>query len=93
MIKREVAETVAVQALTWMVNETDILQIFLNETGASAQDLKEGVREAEFLASVLDFLLLDDDIVVACCDDLELPRDSLMRARVSLPGGFVPDWT
>lgn len=93
MIGREIAETVAVQALTWMVGETEILQIFLNETGASAQDLKDGAGEPEFLASVLDFLLLEDSVVIRCCDELDLPRDSLMRARVSLPGGFVPDWT
>jgi hypothetical protein len=93
MIKQEVAETVAVQALTWMVSETEVLQIFLNETGASAQDLKEGIKEPEFLASVLDFLMLDDDVVVACCSSLNLPNDSLLRARISLPGGFVPDWT
>jgi hypothetical protein len=93
MIAREIAETVAMQALTWMVSETEVLHIFLNETGATAQDLKEGAKEPEFLASVLDFLMLDDDIVVACCTALDLPNDSLLRARVSLPGGFVPDWT
>ncbi len=93
MIRQETAETVALKALTWMLEQDEIMQLFLAETGASMSDLTAVASEPQFLASVLDFLMLDDMTVIAACDAIGLPHDGLMQARASLPGGVVPDWT
>lgn len=87
------AEQIALRALAWLAGNDDLLPVFLGASGASLADLKAQAADPEFQASVLDFLLMDDAWVIACCDALSLPYESLGRARVTLPGGVLPDWT
>lgn len=87
------AETVALQALGWIAEQEDLLGVFLGATGASLTDVKERAGDAEFLASVLDFLLMDDAWVVGFCDTAGLGYDRVMRARAVLPGGMQVNWT
>ena len=76
------------------MSETTIcLPVFLNATGASEADLRRRAREPEFLASVLDFLLMDEAWVTAFCDNATYAYDYPLRARASLPGGAQVDWT
>jgi hypothetical protein len=51
--------------------------------GASLDDLRARAAEPEFLASVLDFILMDDAWVVDCADALDVPPD---RSRGDAPG-------
>ncbi len=92
-MKREQAEIHALQALAWLAGNEDLLPVFMGATGASAEDMRSRAEDPEFLGSVLDFLLVDDAWVIACCDALDLPRDALMRARQALPGGRLANWT
>ncbi|MDZ4095339.1 MAG: DUF3572 domain-containing protein [Paracoccaceae bacterium] len=93
MKRQETAETIALQALTWLAGNEDVLQIFLGASGASASDLAAGAHRPEFLGSVLDFLLMDDAWIVAFCDSVGLAYDAPMQARVALPGGEAEHWT
>lgn len=92
-MNREAAETVALQAVGWLVGNDELLPVFLGATGASEADLKERVGDAEFLGSVLDFLMMDDAWVVAFCDAGNMPYETLMQARQALPGGDQVHWT
>ncbi|MFW5642334.1 MAG: DUF3572 domain-containing protein [Roseicyclus sp.] len=92
-MKREVAETGALQALAWLAGEEDLLPVFLGTTGASAQDLRARAGDPEFLASLLDFVLMDDDWVLSCAAALGLPPGEIMAMRHALPGGAAPSWT
>ncbi|KUJ76751.1 hypothetical protein AVO45_09580 [Ruegeria marisrubri] len=92
-ISTEAAETLALQALTWLVANDELLPVFLGSTGASEADLRIRAEDAEFLASVLDFLMLDDDWVVAFCDACAVPYDLPQQARAMLPGGDEMHWT
>ena len=49
--------------------------------------------EPEFLGSVLEFLTLDDDWVMAFCTIHDLPFDTPLKARWALPGGTPIHWT
>lgn len=90
---RENAETVALQALAWLAGHDDLWPLFLGSTGLAPGDVAARAREAEFLASVLDFLMMDDSWVVGFCDSARLPYDRPRAARAALPGGATPDWT
>ncbi len=90
---QETAEAVALRALAWLVGNDDLLPVFMGATGASARDLRERAQDVEFLASVLDFLIMDDAWVLAFCNAEELPPTLPMRARAALPGGAQPHWT
>ena len=83
----ESAETLALQVLSWLLSNDDLLPVFLGSTGASESDLRERVSDPDFLGSVLDFLLMDDAWVIAFCDAQTIGYDSIMRARAVLPGG------
>ena len=92
-IKQETAEAIGLQCLAWLVGNEDLLPVFMGATGVSEQDIKERAQEPEFLASVLEFLMMDDAWIVAFCNAQELPNDMPMRARAALPGGLQMDWT
>lgn len=89
----EQAETIALKALAWLAAEDELLPVFMGATGVAQSDLKERAAEPEFLVSVLDFLTMDDQWVVAFCDGSGLPYETPLRARMALPGGAPTHWT
>ena len=87
MSRRDSAETLALQALSWLAGNEDLLPVFMGATGASVHDMAARAAEAAFLASVLDFLLMDDAWVIAFCDEAGLRYEAPLQARAWLPGG------
>ncbi|MEL6913453.1 MAG: DUF3572 domain-containing protein [Pseudomonadota bacterium] len=92
-MQRQAAETMALGALGWLVGNEDLLPVFLGSTGTSEADLRARAGEAEFLGSVLDFILMDDAWVVALCDAQGWASTDLAAARAALPGGAQVNWT
>jgi hypothetical protein len=93
MNKQENAETIALQALGWLVSNEELLPVFLGATGASVTELAKNAQQPAFLGSVLDFLVMDDAWVIAFCDSANLAYEVPMRARAALPGGEQMNWT
>ena len=93
MFRQESAEALALQALTWLLGNDDLLPAFLAASGASTADLATMAGQPAFLGSVLDFLLQDDAWVIAFCQSANLPYAAPMQARTMLPGGEVMHWT
>ncbi len=92
-MKREVAETIGLQALAWLAGDDEIFPVFLGSSGASASDLKAQAADPAFLAAVLDFICMNDAWVMGFCDSAGLKYDMPMRARLALPGGSEMNWT
>jgi len=92
-MNRENAERVGIQVLGWLAGHDDLLTRFLGMTGIAADDMRIRAQEPEFLGFVLDFLLTDDAMVMAFCDDANMATEQPMQARGALPGGEVPNWT
>lgn len=92
-ISEDSAQTLALNALGWLVGNEELLPIFLGSTGAAANDLRDRAGEPEFLASVLDFLMLDDSWVMAFCDAAAVPYDQPAQAQSVLSGGSDVHWT
>lgn len=92
-MQRESAETVAIEALAWLAGNDDLWPVFLGATGATEADLRARAAEGEFLGAVLDFVMMDDQWVVAFCDAQGHRYDVPMRARATLPGGQEMSWT
>lgn len=87
------AEALALQALGWIAGNEDMLATFLGATGVAPADLRQRLHEPDFLASVLDFLLMDDAWVMGFCDACGMDYGAPRRARVALPGASVADWS
>lgn len=92
-MKQDSAETIALQALAFLLGDDDLRDVFLGATGASADDMRQRAGDADFLISVLDFLMLDDAWVIRFCDPLGLDYTTLQMARQALPGGAQVHWT
>ena len=93
VLSSDAVEQVALKAIVWLVGNEELLPVFMGSTGADEAAFRDGVGDAEFQASVLDFIMMDDAWVVAFCDSAGLPYDRLMQARGALPGGAQVNWT
>lgn len=92
-MKQEIAETRALEVLVWLAGQQDLFATFLGATGATVADPRLRAGDAEFLASVLDFVLTSDAWVIGCATDLGWRPDAIMAIRAALPGGDLPAWT
>lgn len=90
---RESAETVGLKCLTWLIGNDELLPVFMGATGAGEAELRGGAQDPCFLASVLDFVMMDDAWVIAFCAAQGLPNTAVMQARAALPGGAEVNWT
>jgi hypothetical protein len=90
----ELAETLAVQALSWLIGEDDLRDVFLGASGASEKDLRNGVLNPVFLGSLLDFICMDDAWIIRFCDENGISNYMYpIMARQALPGGEQVNWT
>ena len=82
----EQAETIALQALAFLVKDEVLLNQFLTNSGLTPQDLKTSFREPDFLGGVLDAMLADDALLLSFCNTMSLSPETLVMARKVLPG-------
>ncbi len=89
----DMAETVALQALAWLVAEPDLVDVFLGSTGASIEDLRAQAGHREISIAVLDFLVMNDAWVeaVSCANDWS--HETVLSARTVLLGDAGMQWT
>jgi hypothetical protein len=89
----DAAREIAGEVLVWLARHEDLLPVFMNATGNSADSVREGAGRDDFLASVLDFLLMDDAWIIAFCDAHGRNYADPAAARRRLPGGAEVHWT
>jgi hypothetical protein len=89
---RDGAEALALQAVTLIVADEDLLPRFLAITGSGADDLRHRIADGDFLGAVLDFVLYDDATVHKLAEAAGVGPEAVMIARSKLPGGQM-DWT
>lgn len=89
----EMAETIGLKALIWLTTNDDLRPVFMGATGVSGDDMRAGAEDPVFLASVLEFLTMDDAWVVAFCEAHEMAFDQPMRALAAMPGAEQVHWT
>jgi hypothetical protein len=86
-MERDAAESIALQALTFVAGNTAHLERLLGESGLTVEDLLRGdAAEPTLLAGILDFVLADEARVLAFCAHAGLAPDRPARARAQLPG-------
>jgi hypothetical protein len=78
---REVAEIVAVQALSFVAGDPERLGAFLAESGIGPETLRKAAADPRFLASVLDFVMRDDATVKAFASAAQLHPTNIAAAH------------
>ncbi len=85
----QVAETLAIQALTFLAQEPPRLGAFLAESGLGPETIRTAAKDPSFLVAVLDFILNDEGLIDDFCKALDLKPRQLIAAREALGG---PNW-
>ncbi|WP_425349629.1 DUF3572 domain-containing protein [Pseudorhodoplanes sinuspersici] len=83
------AETVAVQALSFIASDPERLGLFLASTGIGPGDIRAAAREPLFLAGVLDHLANNESVMLAFAAETAHEPASILAAREALAGR---DW-
>jgi hypothetical protein len=86
---REVAEIVAIQALSFIAGDPERLGTFLAESGIGPETLRTAAADPHFLASVLDFVMRDDATVKAFAAASRLHPTNIAAAHQALTD---PKW-
>ncbi len=81
------AEILALKALGWVVGAQETLSQFMVQSGVELDELRGQAGNLELLAALLDFLLADDSLARAFCEEAEIESLQLHQARALLPGG------
>ncbi len=92
-MKTEHAELIAIQALGHIAADEELLFAFVDLCGLAPDELRAHAGEPEILGGVLDFLLMDENRLLAFCEAAELKPELPGIARRLLPGGEEVHWT
>lgn len=87
------AEALATEALLWLAGQGELLRDFLVASGAGPDEIRARAADPEFLAAVLDFVLMEEAWVLDFAADRGVKPDQVARARAQLPGGDLPHFT
>lgn len=87
---REAAETLAIQALSFIASDGERLGRFLGITGIGPAEIRSAAREPEFLAGVLDYLAGDEQLLTEFARETDHDPITVSQARHVLGGGS--DW-
>jgi hypothetical protein len=92
VIGRDAAEALALHAVAVLVADDRLLSRFFAATGSGMDDLRDRIADPDFLGAVLDFVLEDDATVQTVAKAAGVSQETILVARVKLPGAQL-DWT
>ena len=76
----ESTERLALDVLLWIVADEDRLLPFLGATGLNPDTLRESARDPAFLAAVLDHVMGDEGVLLACAESLGVKPERIAAA-------------
>lgn len=80
------AEILALEALAWLAGQPDAIGQFLTISGLEASDLRLAVGDTGLQASVLDYLLANESLLLDFCQSASLKPQAIHHARHHLGG-------
>jgi hypothetical protein len=80
------AQTLALKALGFLANSDDALQRLMDQSGLDVGTLKDRAGDRDTLASLLDFLLADEQLLMDFCDQESIEPKSVHIAQHMLAG-------
>jgi hypothetical protein len=80
----EAAENLAIQALSFVASDPELVSRFLALTGIESQQLRRAAAEPAFLVGVIDYYLSDEKLLLAFAADAGIPPTDMAAARRAL---------
>ncbi len=90
-LRRQAAEAVAIDALSFLAADIEHLGRFLAMTGIGPEAIRSAAHDPEFLTGVLDYMASDEALLVAFAQHAGLKPAVVERARVVLGGAWERD--
>ena len=87
------AEEIALAGLRWLAGNDDLFHVFSGASGLDVGGIRAQAENRHFLASVLEFITMDDAWVMEFCDAEGLKYDVPLTALRTLPGAEAVHWT
>lgn len=84
MYTPEQAETLAIQALSYLAGSQEELRRMMMATGTDIRTLKQSAQTQEGLAGLLDYICHDESILLGFCETNRIQADEPMRALLAL---------
>ena len=92
-LPRPEAELFAARVLEWLSTDSARLGAFMAATGSAPADMRKALGQPGFLLAIIEFLMANEEQLLACCADLGVPPERPAEARAALPGGAEMHWT
>jgi hypothetical protein len=86
-ITSEIAESLAIEALTYLAQDHERLGAFLSVTGMGPDMIRKAAGDPGFLAGVLDHVLADEPLLIAFAQHASIDPHMVARAQAVLAGG------
>jgi hypothetical protein len=83
---REAAESLAIQALTYLAGEPERLGRFLALCGLGPEQVRLAATQPGFLAGVLEYLSSDESLLLGFADHARVDPAEIARAQAALSG-------
>lgn len=80
----EEGEVLGLAALEYLAAEPDRLSRFLDICGLGPQNLRAAAADSGFLASVLDYVIGDEPLLIGLAAARALPPERIVAARAAL---------
>lgn len=93
MIKKDIAEIKALEALVWLSKNQELLRDFMEQSGGTVTDIFERAKDPQFLMFVVEYCLTTDEIALACAKALKIKPEELKEILIMLPGSETYNWT
>ena len=89
---RESAERLALDVLLWIAGDDDRVLPFLAASGLSPDTLRASAGEPAFLVGVLDHVMGDENVLLACAAALEIKPERIAAAWQTLSPRPDDEW-
>jgi hypothetical protein len=90
-MRRDAAESLAVQALTFLAGDPERLARFLALTGIGPDRIRAAAASPGFLAGVLDHVASEEALLMAFAERSGIDPADVARARQALAGPVISD--
>jgi hypothetical protein len=77
----EDAETIALNALTFLADSPDRMELFVQQSGLDLATIRKRAADREFLAAVTDFLMANEALLVDFCQSTQTQPQAVRMAN------------
>jgi hypothetical protein len=80
------ADEIAIDILSWLAGEPDLLSRFLALTGTDPSSLRNAIGEPGFMGGLVAFLMDHEPTLIAFCEATGTAPQDIVRAHEKLSG-------